>query len=133
MNPICNGKPIGYRSPIECCQDAQFVLCQKPPCKIGEPKVDEVGNKTRQVIPMEYFDPLEDGFYRKVESPAECDELCEEEFNNGSAHCNGFVFYAKKFNCQLGRKCNVCHHQNVVGKTTFQGGDFGDLYAGEGK
>ena len=86
---------------------------------MGKPTFDKVGNKTRQIIPMEYFDAFENGFYERVESPFECDELCVNEFNGV---CNAFVFNTRKFTCQLGiGKCNIFDFSNNDGKLTFKG------------
>ena len=72
INEKCNGKMVGYSSPVECCKDDQFVACPKSPCKNGEPKVDQVGDKVRREVPVDYFYPLENELYERVESPSEC-------------------------------------------------------------
>ena len=115
INEQCNGKRANYHTPAECCKDANFIICPNPPCGLTKPVFDEIGNKTRQVVPKEQFEPLENEFYEKIDGPLECDELCE---NEGSGRCNAFVFNSRKFTCQLGMKCDYKYISKPT--TTFR-------------
>ena len=71
----------------------------------------------REIIPVDYFLLLENEFHQNIESPAECNDLCENEITE---KCDSFVFNARKFTCQLGQKCAYCRMNFNAEKTTFQ-------------